>query len=63
MRRKRIHCANFVELVTDHLEGALSSRDRNAFEEHLRVCPPCANYLDQMRRTVATLATLFRRAQ
>ena len=45
-------CAELVELVTDYLEGALSDRDRERFEEHVVFCGGCSNYLDQMRRTV-----------
>ena len=45
-------CAELVELVTDYLEGALSDRDRERFEEHVVFCAGCSNYLDQMRRTV-----------
>jgi predicted anti-sigma-YlaC factor YlaD len=45
-------CAELVELVTDYLEGALSDRDRERFEEHVVFCGGCSNYLDQMRKTV-----------
>jgi anti-sigma factor RsiW len=45
-------CAQLVELVTDYVEGALSERDRERFEEHVVFCGGCSNYLDQMRRTI-----------
>ena len=45
-------CAELVELVTEYLEGGLSERDRERFEEHVVFCGGCSNYLDQMRRTV-----------
>ena len=45
-------CEQAVELVTDYLEGALSRRDRRRFEAHLRVCPNCATYLDQIKQTI-----------
>ena len=51
-------CAELVELVTDYLEGALSARDRERFEEHVVVCSGCANYLDQMRRTIELTGAL-----
>jgi anti-sigma factor RsiW len=41
-----------VELVTDYLEGALSRRDRRRFEAHLRACPNCSAYLEQIRATI-----------
>ena len=45
-------CAELVELVTEYLEGGLSERDRERFEEHVVFCGGCSNYLDQMRRTI-----------
>jgi predicted anti-sigma-YlaC factor YlaD len=48
-------CQELVELVTDYLENALSRSDRLRFEEHLRICPGCATYLDQMRLTIQTV--------
>jgi predicted anti-sigma-YlaC factor YlaD len=53
LRRKDIVCQQAVELVTDYLEGALSRGDRRRFESHLRVCPNCSAYLEQMRITIA----------
>jgi predicted anti-sigma-YlaC factor YlaD len=41
-----------VELVTDYLEGALGRRDRRRFESHLRSCPNCRAYLEQIRTTI-----------
>jgi anti-sigma factor RsiW len=40
-----------VELMTDYLEGALSARDRERFEEHIAGCDGCRAYLEQMRAT------------
>jgi anti-sigma factor RsiW len=53
LRRKDLVCQQAVELVTDYLEGALSRRDRRRFERHLRACPNCSAYLDQIRATIA----------
>jgi anti-sigma factor RsiW len=52
LRRKDIVCEQAVELVTDYLEGALSRRDRRRFEVHLKLCPNCATYLEQIRMTI-----------
>jgi len=52
LRRKDIVCQQAVELVTDYLEGALSRRDRRRFEAHIRACPNCAAYLEQIRITI-----------
>ncbi len=46
-------CEELVELVTEYLEGALASRERDRFEAHLARCSGCTNYLDQIRTTIA----------
>jgi anti-sigma factor RsiW len=45
-------CQQFVELVTDYLEGALSPADRRKFEAHLAFCPLCTEYFAQFRETI-----------
>jgi anti-sigma factor RsiW len=45
-------CRGLVELVTDYLEGALSSDDQHRFEAHLDGCGGCRAYLEQMRGTI-----------
>jgi anti-sigma factor RsiW len=52
LRRRDLVCRQAVELVTDYLEGTLSRRERRRFEEHLRSCPNCATYLEQIRMTI-----------
>ena len=50
---EELTCAELVELVSDYIEGALPPDHRVRFEEHLTICSGCANYLDQMRTTIA----------
>jgi predicted anti-sigma-YlaC factor YlaD len=52
LRRIEIVCQHAVEMVTDYLEGVLSRRDRRRFESHLRGCPNCSAYLDQIKTTI-----------
>ena len=52
LRRRDIVCQQAVELITDYLEGALSRRDRRRLEAHLRSCPNCATYLEQIKMTI-----------
>ena len=52
-RRDDLVCREVVELVTDYLEGALPRRDARRFERHLRNCPNCTAYLEQLRVTIA----------
>ena len=51
-------CREFVELVTDYFEGALSEEDVRRFEEHLDHCPWCTRYLEQMRVTIRTVGRI-----
>ena len=51
-------CREAVALVTDYLEGAMSPEERERFERHLRMCPPCVRYVEQMRDTVAVMGHL-----
>ena len=51
-------CEEFVELVTDYLDGALDPDTAQRFEEHLALCPGCETYLDQMKETASRLGTI-----
>jgi anti-sigma factor RsiW len=47
-----IVCQQWVELVTDYLEGSLPFELHQAADRHLAACPHCREYLQQMRRTI-----------
>jgi anti-sigma factor RsiW len=51
-------CQEFVELVTDYLEGALDPVTRARFEEHMELCHGCEVYLRQMEETAARLGSI-----
>jgi anti-sigma factor RsiW len=51
-------CAQFVELVTAYLEGALDRDTEQRFIEHVAICDGCDRYLQQMRETVTQLGLL-----
>ena len=51
-------CQEFVELVTDYLEGALGDDTVRRFEEHLALCPGCETYLSQMKETASRLGEI-----
>jgi hypothetical protein len=53
-----IACREFVELVTEHLEGTLPEPVERAIAAHLELCEPCLIYLEQIRTTTTTLQTL-----
>jgi anti-sigma factor RsiW len=51
-RERDLLCVEFVEVVTDYLEGGMDDGERARFEAHLRVCPHCTRYLTQMHTTI-----------
>jgi anti-sigma factor RsiW len=58
LRHRDMVCQHAVELVTDYLEGSLSRRDRRRFEVHLRACPNCTAYVEQIRITIKLVGTV-----
>ena len=55
MRQPSVRCVEFVELVTDWEEGALADETRVDLEEHMSICPPCVEYVKQLRLVRAVL--------
>jgi anti-sigma factor RsiW len=51
-RVEQLSCQEVVELVTDYLEGVLPDNERGRFEDHLRGCDGCRQYVEQMRTTI-----------
>ncbi len=50
--RDEIVCRQFVEAVTDYLEGAMARTEREQVERHLAACPHCTRYLRQIETTI-----------
>jgi predicted anti-sigma-YlaC factor YlaD len=57
-----VTCAEFVRLVSDYIERALTSAETSLVEEHINYCDGCGRYLDQMAQTIH-LAGLLRTEQ
>ena len=47
-----LRCIEFVEVVTDYLEGAVAEDDRGRIERHLAGCTGCRAALDQFRTVI-----------
>jgi anti-sigma factor RsiW len=54
-RANPLACREFVELVTDYLDGALPPDERSRLEAHLAGCDGCTGYLQDVRMIAATL--------
>lgn len=50
-----LRCQEFVELVTQYVEGVMPEEERARFEGHLAECEGCSGYLEDMRRLVGSL--------
>ena len=55
---RALTCEEFVELVTDYLEGALDRDTEARFVLHATACPGCETYLQQFRATVEAIGSL-----
>jgi anti-sigma factor RsiW len=55
MLQPEMRCREFVEAVTEWLEGALDDDERLVLEEHLAICPHCLDYLGELRLAIAVL--------
>lgn len=51
-------CKDVVEVVTDYLGDGLTPVEHARIEQHLLVCPPCANHVSQVRTTIALVGEL-----
>jgi anti-sigma factor RsiW len=62
LRRRRspnpLACREFVELVSDYLEGTLPPDVRARVDAHLAECDACTGYLEDVRMIATTLPTI-----
>jgi len=47
-----VTCRELVDFLMAYLDDELPPGQREAFETHLGVCPPCVTYLDTYRETI-----------
>jgi len=47
-----IKCSELIDFIADYLTGELPSDARFEFERHLKVCPPCVDYLQTYGDTI-----------
>ena len=59
---EHLTCKEFVEVLTEYLEGALEPEERADIERHIVICRGCSNYVEQMRSTIDLLGRIAARA-
>jgi len=57
-RDRSLACQQVVELLTDHLEGALPPRLATLLDRHLAACPNCSAFLEQLRVSIALASSI-----
>lgn len=50
-----VTCRDVAERASLYFDDKLGSDLKFQFDQHLRLCGPCRDYLDQMRATIALL--------
>jgi hypothetical protein len=55
MLQPEMRCVEFVEAVTEWMEGVLDDDERVVLEEHLAICPHCLDYLGELRLAIGVL--------
>ncbi len=55
---EHLTCKEFVEVLTEYLEGALEPDERADVERHIVICRGCSNYVEQMRSTIDLLGRI-----
>jgi hypothetical protein len=51
-------CEQITALIYDYLNDRLGARVKSDFEQHLRLCPDCVNFLNTYRKTLVRSRTL-----
>jgi anti-sigma factor RsiW len=45
-------CQELIDFMMAYLDGELAPEPRAVFEAHLKMCPPCVDYLGQYKTSV-----------
>lgn len=48
----KVNCQQCIDFLADYLDGELPAEQRDFFEKHLTMCPPCKEYLESYQRAI-----------
>ena len=51
--RAEVSCKSITDLIWKYVSDRLSPTLKCEFEEHLRICPDCVNFLNTYKKTVS----------
>lgn len=55
LQQEDVACREVADLLTAYMDDALTAGERERLDRHLELCPPCTQYLDQMRLTISAV--------
>jgi anti-sigma factor RsiW len=56
--KRKITCQNFLDEMSDYIDGSLGEELRVSIEAHLAKCPNCWVVFDETRKTVAIFQSM-----
>jgi anti-sigma factor RsiW len=56
--KRKITCQNFLDEMSDYIDGSLGDELRVSIEAHLAKCPNCWVVFDETRKTVAIFQSM-----
>ena len=56
--RENVSCKSITDLIWKYLGNRLDPTLKDQFEEHLRICPDCVNFLNTYKKTVSLARSL-----
>ncbi len=45
-------CSELAQFLDDYLDGKLEGETLEKFEAHLKLCPPCVQYIESYKSTI-----------
>ena len=45
-------CTKYLELLSEYIDGEMSTEARARLEQHMEDCPPCDDFLQELRSSV-----------
>jgi len=52
-------CKQIAALVFDYVNDELSPRHKRDFQQHLKICPDCVNFLKTYKKTIEATGALY----
>ncbi|MGH7853828.1 MAG: anti-sigma factor family protein [Candidatus Binatia bacterium] len=60
--RANVSCKSITDLIWKYVSDRLDPTLKREFEEHLRICPDCVNFLNTYKKTVSLARSISARA-